>query len=137
MTDPTLSGGMEPLLEALALALRRTYPSRGAIEWVDRLASQYGESRVIAKLGEASQQADPGKVLSLTEEMLEFEDAMRERKERREKEREQEEARKQRNDSQIRYLREAQQRATADPRPLSEIMPDVAERFGKRGNTEE
>jgi len=108
----------EPLLDAL-MESQGSVPSKNAMEWAERLASEYGEDATIRALGWAAT-TGPVKVISRAEAHLKEQALRRDRSDAKRKAAELEQARSDRIAS-----RRAEP-GPADPRPLAEILKGLA-----------
>ena len=70
----------DPLIETLAQAMGKVYPSRNSIQWADKLAAQYGQDATIKALGQAAKEVQPHEVLGRAADILDYDQGMKERK---------------------------------------------------------
>lgn len=84
-----------------------------------------------------AQTRNPDTLLRDTQDALQARRNEATKREEDDREERQRQARDDRSRRQLRELREQEARASADPRPLADIMPDIAERFGKEGRNDD
>ena len=107
-------------------------PSDRQLKWLRSMEKDHGLQTAIRTMEEVYRATmDPDELLPNTQQALQARRNETAKREEREREARQEQARLDRSRRAIRDLEEAKERSErADPRPLAEMMPDIASMFG-------